>query len=730
MLTDQPLPAVGEVLSALATGLWRADDEAGLVTLDGEAARLLGLPSEPVTLTEAAMRSRFHPVDWNEAAGVIQLAVAESTIAEVRMRVMDASGRVVRIVRSRSKPSVDPATGAFELVGTLQEVTEPPPGAAHTPVTGDWRRSREAFLLDAGRALAEARSTEEVLRVAAGLSMPGFSPDGLAVFGLDGDRLTVIGHHGHQSGDEKPFTHMTLDTDYPAAEVARTGRAVYVSSPEDYKARYPASWPLAERFGRQSWAFLPLVVAGRTMGAWMAAFTYPVSFTPDERSVLTTVARMLAQALSRAGAAETERELTDGLQRSMLPTLGPQMPGMSVAARYVPTGGGLQVGGDWYDMIPLPSGTSRTKSGSGRFALVIGDVQGHDVRAAGLMGQLRIALRAYASEGHRPDAVLSRASRFLHGITYDEEYADLRFATCLYVEVDPGTGTLEIARAGHPEPAVRMPDGTVLMRSTAGGLPLGIDPDADYPTTRLVLEPGETMLICTDGLIETGGHDLDTGWSRIRRILEAHDGGSDGGVEALADALVQAVHGPSSHHTTGPLADRREDDIAVLLLSRQGEGAGGRGGTGPGRPPVRRTALTVAQTEPERIAGARRHLRELLHDWRDEDQVDSAVLLVSEMLTNVLVHTDADALLVAEVTGATGAAPADGTGPAARRMRVEVTDASDDLPHRRQPGELASSGRGLVLMELLADAWGVDPRGEGKSIWFEFEEAVTAEGAP
>lgn len=122
--------------------------------------------------------------------------------------------------------------------------------------------------------------------------------------------------------------------------------------------------------------------------------------------------------------------------------------------------------------------------------------------------------------------------------------------------------------------------------------------------------------------------------------------------------------------------------------------------------------LTVAQAEPEGVAAARQQVRELLHDWASEDQLDSAVLLVSEMMTNVLVHTDADALLVAEVTGDSGK----------RRMRVEVTDASDDLPHKRHPGELASSGRGLVLVELLADLWGVDPRGEGKSIWFEFYE--------
>ncbi|MCD2465846.1 MULTISPECIES: SpoIIE family protein phosphatase [unclassified Streptomyces] len=699
-----------DVLAAIATGLWRWDNASGTVSLDAEAARLLGLPAEPVRLTEAAVRSRFHPVDWNEIDGVVNLAVAEGTLAEARLRIMDGNGRVIRTVRSRSKPLIE--GNDYQLVGTLQEVAEQLPGtAARTPITGDWRRSREAFLLDAGRALAEARSTAEVLRVAASLSMPGFSPDGLAVFGVAGDRLTVIGHHGHGEGDEGPFSSMSLDTDYPAAEAARTGRAIYLPTPDEYLRRFPVTWPLAQRFGRRSWAFVPLVVAGRTMGAWMAAFKHPVAFTPDERSVLTTVARMLAQALARAGVAESERELSLGLQRTMMPVLGPGIPGIQVAARYVPTGGGLQVGGDWYDMIRLPGGTSRTGGrGSGRIALVIGDVQGHDVRAAGLMGQLRIALRAYASEGHRPDAVLSRASRFLYGITDGDDgegEAGPRFATCLYLEVDLESGTVDIARAGHPDPAVRMNDGTVLLRPTAGGLPLGIDPDTDYPTTRLTLEPGETLMICTDGLLETGGHDLDTGWERVRALLESHDGED---LEALADTLVEAVHGPGSHYTTGPLADRREDDIAVLLLSRRPVG------TLPEAP--RRTLMTIAQAEPERIAAAREQVRQLLHDWRDEDQLDSAVLMVSEMVTNVLVHTDGDALLVAEVA----------CGEKARRLRVEVSDGSDELPHKRHPGEMASSGRGLVLMEMLADAWGVDPRGEGKAIWFELNEPESEQG--
>ncbi|WP_415947426.1 SpoIIE family protein phosphatase [Streptomyces sp. KLOTTS4A1] len=755
---DEPaigLPPVGDVLRAVATGMWWWESSTGAAAVDAEAARLIGLDTREapaggeagtgeagtgeagtgeagtgeagteearteearaggvIAVTEAAVRSCFHPVDWSEINGVVNLAILEGTLAEARLRVMDENHQIVRTVRCRTKPLIH--GDRIELIGTVQEVTDPHPAAsARAPVTGDWRRSREAFLLDAGRALAEARSTAEVLRVAGALSMPGFEPNGLAVFGIEGDHLTVIGHHGQRPHDEAPFRSLRLDSPYPASEVIRTGRAVYLSSPDEYRARYPTIWPVAQRFGRQSWAFLPLTVAGRTMGAWMAGFAHPVAFTPDERSVLTTVARMLAQALSRASTAETERALAEGLQRTMLPTLGPEIPGLSIAARYIPTGGGLQVGGDWYDMIPLPGGTP---SGSGRIALVIGDVQGHDVRAAALMGQLRIALRAYAAEGHRPDAVLSRASRFLYGMTESITYGstghttadavdDPRFATCLYVEADPATGQLEIARAGHPDPVVRTSDGMAMIRPTAGGLPLGINPDADYPTTSITLEPGEMLMLCTDGLIETGGHDLHTGFTRLQPILEEHRGED---LEQLADALVQGVHGPSSHHSTGPLADRREDDIALVLLARPApEGAAGV----LQHEPVRRILLSVDQAEPQRIADARQQLRHLLDDWTNSDQIDSAVLMVSEMVTNVLVHTDGDALLVAEARGE----------PGRRRLRVEVADSSDDLPHKRSPGEMASSGRGLILMELLADAWGVDPRGQGKSIWFELHE--------
>lgn len=673
-----------DVLAAVGSGLWQWDEGTGKVTVDGRAAGLLGLPGGAGTHRTAAVRACLHAADYVSFAADVDLAASEGTVAESLVRVVGAGGSVLRTVRTRI------ASCGGVACGTLHEVRDAPWPGGLPP--RDRRRAREAFLLDAGRALAEACSTEEVLRVAASLSMPGFSPDGLAVFQVENDRLSIIGHHGQDSVAPSIMT-MPLSADYPAAVVVRTGQAVYLPTPESYAERFPATWPLVRPYGRASWSFLPLVVAGTTIGAWLAAFREPVEFTPDERSVLTTVARMLGQALARAGQQESERELTDGLQRTMLPAREPDVAGMAVAARYVPTGGGLQVGGDWYDVIDLPSG---------RTAIVIGDVQGHDVRAAGLMGQLRIALRAYAAEGHGPDAVLSRTSRFLAGLAGDAHAADVRFATCLYVEIDPLTGTLDVVRAGHPEPAVRLGDGTTIVRRTAVGLPLGIEPDADYPTTRMALEPGEVLLLCTDGLIETGGHDQETGW---RRLSDALARGPAGDLETLADSLVGTVLGPPSHYTPGPLADRREDDVALVLLRRDPDGP-------TCAVPVRRTVMTVSQDDPGQIRSARDDIRALLHDWSSEEQVESAVLLVSEAVTNVLVHTDGDAFLLAQVTGM----------PGTRRLHVDVGDRSDDMPHPRSPGELASSGRGLLLMEELADAWGVDPRGDGKSTWFELYE--------
>ncbi len=147
---------------------------------------------------------------------------------------------------------------------------------------------------------------------------------------------------------------------------------------------------------------------------------------------------------------------------------------------------------------------------------VIGDVQGHDTHAAAVMGQLRIVLRAYAAEGHTPAAVMARASVFLHELDTD------RFATCLYAEADLATGVVQVVRAGHIDPLVRGTDGTCRRIPVEGGLPLGLSAEfasLDYPVATLELDPGCTLLLCTDGLVEQPGADLDDGLRALTDLV-------------------------------------------------------------------------------------------------------------------------------------------------------------------------------------------------------------------
>lgn len=617
-----------------------------------------------------------------------------------------------------------PETAEVRQIDALNRLApEPQAPAAAAPA-----RRRDAQLLETGAALAGSDALSETLRtVTRGLYAPDFPLDGLVVFGCTRKFLSVLGQTGFRRGGHDDVFRMPVTARFPAAEVVRTGRPAYLHTPEEFHARYPTTWPVAERHGRSAWAFLPLVVAGRITGVCLFAFASPVAFGADERALLHLAARLVAQALERSRVSTAEVALARVLRRSMGKEV-PARPGITVAARYVPTGGGLVVGGDWYDVINLSGG---------RIALVIGDVQGHDTHAAGLMARLRTAVHAYAAEGHGPDAVLARASRYLSALDED------RFATCLYVEAEPRTGLLHMARAGHPHPVVRLPDGTCLIKHVPGGLPLGLMPEEhDYPVSRRRLLPGEIMLLCTDGLIETGGYDMFSGWVRVRDALVP---GPADDLEDVADNLIRAVQAPTAdargdatgfaaeEGEEGPeapvgaaggpgeqearermpedsgaalagrpyTAPRNEDDIALLLLRRD-EIAGRR------EPAVRRLMLTIGQDQAEGLSEARAELQALLHDWKQPEQVDTAVLLASELLGNVLVHTDQTAALSAAVSGDMGH----------RVLRVEVTDRGDELPHQRAPGELASSGSGLMMLDILAHEWSVRPETEGKTVWF------------
>lgn len=547
-----------------------------------------------------------------------------------------------------------------------------PPAHAHTEP-----RRRDAALLEAGYGMSAAKSMNHVLRMTSQLYDERFPLNSQMVFDVTKGDLRSVGQHDMPLGDDESF-HMPIDTAYPAAETACTANPVYLASPKEYAARFPATYQLAVRAGHKAWACLPLTNRGHLVGVWLAVFECPVAFTAGERDLLALAAKLITAALEDTQAAAAEHTLSQRLRHSM--GQAPATQGVTVAVRYLPTGGGLLVGGDWYDCIPLQNGN---------LALVIGDVEGHDVHAAGVMSRLRTAVHAYAAEGHRPDSVLTRTSHFLAGLESE------RFATCLYVEADPSSGELHMARAGHPHPVLRFPDGTCLLKPIRGGLPLGLMPDTeDYPVTTLTLERDEILMLCTDGLIESGGHDMYTGWVRVR---EAMTPGPTGNLEGMAERLLRSATEslpPTSHGQEESPAD----DMALMLVRRDSAPHVAESSRG-------HLVLTITQERAEGVAMARREVRSLLHDWKSHDRVDNAVLLATELIENVMVHTDAPASVRATLTPH-------------HKLYVEVTDSGDGMPHQLSPSELAPSGRGLMLLNALAAQWGMRPEAQGKTVWF------------
>ncbi|NSC24002.1 SpoIIE family protein phosphatase [Streptomyces albus subsp. chlorinus] len=490
---------------------------------------------------------------------------------------------------------------------------------------------------------------------------------------VDNGRLGLVGSNGVPDDLVRDFHLARIDQPLPLSEAVRTRQPVFVTDREEFVRRYPG---LRGYLRMVPWAtaavYLPLIAHDLPIGAVGLTFHGRARFTHDERTVLTALSSTIAQSLQRALLYDQEHELAAGLQTAMLPGHIPHLPGLTMATRYRParTRGGI--GGDWYDAVTLPDG---------RIAAVVGDVQGHDVTAAAVMGQLRIALRAYAAEGHPPTTVMARASAFLAELDTD------RFATCLLVLLDPHTGVAVSVRAGHLEPLLRRPDGSCVWLDTPGGLPLGLAAPSAHPaytTTETVLEPGSTLLLCTDGLIESRTQDIDQGRDQLVEALRSGPVRPD----PLADHLL---------HTMSAFTGQ-EDDVALLLLRR----AAGRSHAAP------QMAVSISPNDPHSLHAARQALRTALRRWSLGSLCDTAELLASEMATNALLHTEGDATLTARPVRNGG-----------RALRIAVTDTSPASPQRRAATEQSTSGRGLMLIEELATDWGVEPRGNGKRVWCE-----------
>ncbi|MYW15170.1 SpoIIE family protein phosphatase [Streptomyces sp. SID2955] len=670
------------ILALNHMGSFDWDLDAGLMDMDAQAFEVFDLlPEEydgrPETLTVRVPQPEAARLDAAIAEAIKD--GSENYGAYFRIRCRDGT---LRWTHTQGYIRRDETGRPRRVVGIVRDATQELADSAARSLRA---AQDEAFRQQAGvvqiisAALAHARTIQDVIDVLKDTHGVRHLGAASLVMGLvEAGRIRLVAEG--PAGSFVPGTRVTrIDEPYPMSEAVRTLSPRFIESAEEFAADYPILWPHITDLRITSAAYLPLIAQARPIGAMGLLYDDRRGFSDEERAVLVALGGSIAQSLMRAMLYEQEKDLAEGLQQAMLPRTIPSVPGADIAVRYRSAALGREIGGDWYDLIPLPGGTP---SGGGRVGAVIGDVQGHDTHAAAVMGQLRIVLRAYAAEGHTPATVMARASVFLHELDTD------RFATCLYAEADLSTGVVQVVRAGHIDPLVRRGDGSCFRVPVPGGLPLGLSAEfgrLEYPVATLELDPGHTLLLCTDGLVELPGADLDDGM----RALVALICEGPGEVRDLADRLIR-------------VAEERggDDDVALLLLRRRA-----RETTRPGG----RLQQHVASGDPEALTQARHMIRAAVRAWGAGDRADEIELVADELITNALTHTEGSAIVTLRAL--------DGIP---HKLRIEVEDSSSALPRRRDAGEEGVSGRGLLLVERLADSWGVEARGGGKAVWCEF----------
>ncbi|AMW08436.1 phosphatase [Streptomyces qaidamensis] len=387
-------------------------------------------------------------------------------------------------------------------------------------------RRRLTFLADASAVLTASLNHEEIVRRLPDLLVPEYASS-VDVWLFD-----------HEEDKHRSAPH-------PAAAVvaARTGRPQYAA---DHPGNLPGvedQPPSALDPGRPLLC-VPLPTRRAPLG--VLTLSPPGGrWDPDDAVMLIELTRRASIAIDNARRFEHNRDIAETLQRALLTDL-PVTPGLSLAARYLPATHGLNIGGDWYDAFPQRDGGLIT---------VIGDVTGHGLHAAVMMSQLRTALRAYAVDGDSPGRLLTRLHRFLHHLQPD------LYATAVIARFHPDEPTLTWAAAGHPPPVLRLPDGTVRTLDAKPGAMLGIPLTQEIADHTEQLEPGSTLALYTDGLVERRAQGIDPGIERLASALGGFRSAElDADLEGSADRLLHPLLSDSE----------RDDDVCLLLCHVQG----------------------------------------------------------------------------------------------------------------------------------------------------------------
>ncbi|MFF3906962.1 SpoIIE family protein phosphatase [Streptomyces sp. NPDC001848] len=441
----------------------------------------------------------------------------------------------------------------------------------------------------------------------------------------------------------------------------------------------PAHTERLVALGVHSLIAVPLLARGVVLG--IASFyrcATPSPFDDDDRSLAQELATRAAICIDNARRYTREHTMVLALQRSLLQSRLPEQSAVEIAHRYEPAE--YEVGGDWFDVIPL-SGT--------RVALVVGDVVGHGLHAAVTMGRLRTAARNYAELDLAPDEVLTHLDNLVGRMDRDETACSttgIIGATCLYAVYDPTSQRATVARAGHLPPALVRPDGSVTFPDLPAGPPLGLG-GLPFESAEIPLPEGSELVLYTDGLVEGRGRDLDTSFELLRRTL-AHP---DRAPEETCRAILSTV-----------APEHPDDDIALLVARTHA--------LDPGR--VTEWSLPA---DPARVKDVRASAIRRLADWGLDEVSFTAELLLSELVTNAVRY---------------------GSGPIRvrlihdRTLICEVADTSSTAPHLRHAATHDEGGRGLFLVAQLAQAWGTRYTAEGKVIWAECALQAPSGGLP
>jgi PAS domain S-box-containing protein len=430
---------------------------------------------------------------------------------------------------------------------------------------------------------------------------------------------------------------------------------------------------IAEAVGR-SMLIVPLVARGAVLG--LVVFLRRPDrrpFSPGEAVLGEELASRAALCIDNARLFSHERQTALMLQRALLPDEFGYHAGIDIARRYLPASDLTGVGGDWYDVIGL---------GGGRVALVVGDVMGHGVRAAAVMGQLRTATRTLTALDLQPAEVLQHLDELMEHLGGSAENG-IFFATCVVAVYDPVNRTCRIARAGHVPPLAVHPDGRTELLDIPPGVPLGVGghtfDSRDFP-----LEDGSLLVLCTDGLVESRapGRDIDDGLNDLAAQIKD----PSLPLEAIADAVIAGLRG-----------DRTLDDAALMVARVRGIAATA-------------TVEWTVEPKPPAVSESRRTVRDTLGDWGLSHLGETAELLTSELVTNALryTHGQISVRLIHD-----------------RTLLCEVYDRSDVIPRMRQATEAEDSGRGLHLVRELSSRWGTRRTATGKTVWFELPVAHT-----